>query len=143
MANAISQPAGTLPDLNSLYAQVANDPNLTPTQQQQLNTAAQQLGLNPSASYSAPIPGAPDTGPATGGAGTKTVDLMTPETKKWLETGKTGGSIDSLSVADWLKGRAGDIALIVLALLVIAVALFATVQRKDLILKTVGKGVMG
>lgn len=102
---------------------------------------AQGAGLNINAAnqpYSAPIPGAPDTGDATGGAGTngaKNTDLMTDATKKWLDTGKTGGAIDSTNVAssgaDWVKSKIGDIGLVIGGVVVVAVALIAATKSNQ------------
>lgn len=94
--------------------------------------------------YSAPIPGAPDTGPATGGAG---VNLMSDATKNFLDTGKTGGVIDKTNVVgptlDFLQKQIGNITLILMGIIVIAIALWATTQKQELILKTVKSGVVG
>lgn len=160
MASAVGQgiPQGAIPSdlqLQQWAASALADPSISSADRrryQEVMNAATNSALNGATSYnpqgtsaySAPIPGAPDTGPATGGAGPS---LMPDATRQWMDTGKTGGPIDKTDVSstltDFFKKKGGDIAIIVLGLLVIAAALWATLQKQDLILKTVKTGVTG
>ena len=87
-------------------------------------------------------PGSPTTATSVGNP--SLLDLMSPETRKWMETGKTGGPIDKVDVTttatDWLKARSSDLAVIVLGVVIVAVALFASSTTKELVVKAGAKG---
>ena len=138
--------------IQSLQNDILNG-NLSP---RDLSTAQAALATytgGTTGQYSAPIPGAPDTGPATGGAGSGPNLLPGEGLLDWLPGGGARTQSVAPGVADaaanaggfanYLQQKAGDFALILMGIIIVGIAVWATTQRQELILKAVKSGVTG
>lgn len=139
--------------ISSLQNDLTNG-NLSATDRATAQAALATYTGGSTGQYSAPIPGAPDTGPATGGAGVKP-NLLPGEGILDFLPGSGGpkkesmapGLADALAsnggVMGYLQTQIGNITLILMGIIVIAIAIWATTQKQELILKTVKQGVVG
>lgn len=109
------------------------------------NTANGTLTANQP--YSAPIPGAPDTGDATGGAGTNSIfpdysQGLGGISDANLAPGQAAamGAGGDMSTLEWLRAKVGDVGLVLLGVVVLGVALVAASKSNQKIVMEAVKG---